>query len=448
MKPRIPTFSPGRILLGSFLFTISVGTFLLSLPEARTVTMSFWDVFFTATSAVCVAGLKLAPISNFTTFGKCVILALIQIGGLGLMTLSFFLVSLFLNLGMTTQLIAGEILEFKVWSRIKNFLILIIGVTFISEVIGTLLLHPKCQEFADLHNPWFIAFFTSVSAFCNAGITLFEDSLVNFQMSPLSLLTISGLMFSGSIGFIVWYDFAKMLRAYIESFKHPRPSPKFSLHTKLVIYSSVILILFASVVFWILERNNSLSHLDFGHQALNSFFTGISSRGIGFVSFAMEKLRLPTLLLFLPLMLIGASPGSTGSGIKTTTFVIFVATLVSILRNREAVEIRRRQIPNDQIYKVVAIIAIAAFWIFGITFILLITEESFTFFQIFFESVSAFGCCGLSTGITPGLSLTGKIILIITMLIGRIGSFTLVLALRKRKEKHLYQYPKERVMIG
>ena len=147
-------------------------------------------------------------------------------------------------------------------------------------------------------------------------------------------------------------------------------------------------------------------------------------------------------------MFIGASPGSTGSGIKTTTAVIFIATVFAILKNRESVEIRGRRIPHDQIYKVVALVALALLWIFGVTFTLLLTEPQFNFIQIFYQAVSTFSCCGLSTGITPEFSKVGKLILIATMFIGRIGSLTLVLALRKKSTKHSYKFPEERVMIG
>ncbi len=445
MNSKIPSFSPGRILLGSFLFAMGIGTFLLSLPEARTVDMSFIDILFTTTSSLCVTGLKVVPIDNFTMFGKYVILALIQIGGLGLMTLSFFLASLFLNLGMTTQLLAGQILEFEVWSRIRTFLILIIGITFSCEFIGTIILYTQFKHIPTIDSPWFYAFFHSISAFCNAGISLFENSFINFQHNPIVLISIICLMTAGSIGFIVWYDFIRIIKGH---FKQDKNVIKFSLHTKLVIWASVILIVNGTIAIWFLEKGNLLLGLSLKQQVLNSLFTSISARGVGYLTVDINHALLPTLFLFLPLMFIGASPGSTGSGIKTTTFVIFIATVSAILRNRESVEIRGREIPNDQVYKVMAIVAIAIFWIFIITFLLLLSEPTLEFIQVFFETVSAFGCTGLSTGITSILSSIGKIILIITMLIGRIGSLTLVLALRKNTQKHLYQYPKERVMIG
>lgn len=444
---RLREFSPGRLLVLSFLFAIVSGTILLSLPQARLVPIRFIDLAFTAVSATCVTGLNVVPLSSFTFFGKCVILALIQIGGLGLMTLSLFLASLVLNLGVATRFIAGEILEFEIWGRVRYFVGLIVTLTFSAELIGTILLYFQLP--APVHESRiFYAFFHSISAFCNAGISLSDSSLIHLKEFHAALFTLSCLMFAGSIGFIVWYDIARFLRSWLKSFEQKRRIMPLTLHSKLAFYSSIALIAAPTLVIFVLERTHALASLSTKSAAWNSFFTAISSRGIGFATIDFQTAQPATLLLCIPLMLIGASPGSTGSGIKTTTFVVFIAAVFSIVKNRSSVEISGRRIPNNQIYKVMAIVALACTWIFSILFALLLTDASLGTMNLLFETVSAFGCSGISTGITPKISLYGKSLLMITMLAGRIGSLTLVLALRKRPEKHLYTYPEERIMIG
>ncbi len=449
IKIRPTNFSPGRIVLLSFFFVISIGTFLLSLPQAREVNMLFTDILFTAVSTTCVTGLSVVPVSSFTLFGKCIILAMIQIGGLGLMTLSFFLASLFLNLGIASRLMAGQLLEFEFWSKVRYFLLLIIGLTFSFELLGTIYLYFQFKGTPGIEDPLFAAFFHSISAFCHAGISLFDDNLITFATKPLMLLGLGTLMLAGSLGFVVWYDIASLIKKTIQNkLKGTAQLCRLSLHSKLVLLSTILLTLTGAILIWLLEYNNIFKGISHIKSLSNSLFMSLSARSIGFKTINLSQAHLPTLFLLLPLMFIGASPGSTGSGIKTTTFIVFVATVFSIMQNRPFVELGGRRIPHDQIYKVMAIVALALFWIFSTTFILLITEPDCNFMQILLESVSAFGTCGISTGITPYLSKIGKFTLMTTMLVGRAGSLTLVLALRKKATKHLYEYPEERIMIG
>ncbi len=447
-KPKIFHVSPGRIILYSFMGVISVGTFLLSLPYARLVHVSLLDLFFTAASTTCVTGLKVVPMSSFSFFGKCVILGLIQIGGLGLLTLSFFLASFFLNLRIATRLIAGEIFEFEIWGRIRHYLTLIVGITVICESIGTFVLYRQFIDTPCDEGPFFIALFHSVSAFCNAGITIFDNNLIGYGHLPFLLITLSVLMFIGSIGFMVWYDWVRRAFAFVSSLHGTREHVRSSLHTKIAVYSSALLIIAGGLLIWSIEHDHLFSNFSGVNQIVNSFFYAICARGPGFYTTQITDASLATLFISLIFMFIGASPGSMGSGIKTTVFVVFVATVASIVRNRSSVEIGGRRIPHDQVYKVMAIVALGMFWIFLSTFIILLLERNVSFLQVLFETVSAFGTCGLSTGITKSLSSISKITLVGTMLIGRIGALTLVLALRKKEEKHLYQYPEERILIG
>jgi trk system potassium uptake protein len=442
-------FSPGRILLLSIIFVIGIGTFLLTLPQARQIEMSLIDIFFTSTSATCVTGLHVVKMSSFTLFGKSIILALIQIGGLGLMTLSFFFASIFLNLGIATRFMAGKILEFEVWSKVKYFLLLIISITLTCEILGAIYLYFQFKGCSGGEEPIFSAIFHSVSAFCNAGLSLYDNSLISYAQKPLMLAGFAVLMFAGSIGFVVWYDLLKILKSFINKLRGVYKFFSLSLHTKIVLISTITITIFGGIAIWLLERHNAFSGISYLTTVPNALFCSLSARSVGFQTINYASANLSTLFFLIPLMFIGAAPGSTGSGIKITTFVIFIATVFSIMRGRSSVELGGRSIPHDQIYKVLAIIALATFWIFASTFVLLIVESDFTFMQILFESISAFGTCGFSTGITPQLTKIGKLILITTMLVGRIGSLTLVLAIRKRTKKiQTYQYPEERIMIG
>ncbi len=447
--PRLAHISPGRILLMSFLFVIGVGTFLLWLPISRVVDIPFLDLLFTSVSATCVTGLHVLSMSYFTFFGKCVILALIQIGGLGLMTLSFFLISLIMNLRFITKLIAGQILEFELFSKIKTFLTLIIGMTVVSELIGAIFLYFPFRQIFETKKAIFYAVFHSVSAFCNSGTCLFENSLAQHTQTPLVLIPISLLIFVGGVGFIVWYEIINLIGNTIKNFKtEERKKMCISLHTKVVLTTTFILILMGAFFFMFLEQNSTMQGMGTFNKIVNSFFMSITTRTAGFNTLNTAQLSLPTLFTFIILMFVGTSPNSTGSGIKTTTFALFLKTIGTFVKNKPSVEMYGRRIPSELIAKTTVIVALAMSWIGITTFILLLTEPKFSFMQIFFESVSAFSTTGLSTGITPYLSQAGKALLMISMLIGRIGSLTLALALTVRKEIQLYRYPEERVIIG
>lgn len=445
--------SPGRVLLFSYLFIISAGTFLLYLPQSRLVDIPLIDLFFTSASCTCVTGIKVVPLSYFTNFGKAVILCLIQLGGIGLMTLSLFFVSLFLNLGMATRMMASEMFEFK-WSKIKTFITTIVGLTFTIELLATLYFYFPFRKLFPAKTALFYAFFHAVSAFCNTGLTLFEDGLRVFQNDTIFLSIIGFLVFTGSIGFVVWFELLDKCKGLYRAWKNKTAVPSFSLHTKIVLTTSAIVIVAGTMITWLLERNNTLEGVTVSRGIFYSFFNTVSLRSAGFKFFPVAQLMPATLLIFLIIMYIGGSPGSIGGGIKTTTFALFIATMVTIVRNRDEVEIFGRKIPQDQIYRAISIIVLSTAWIFLTTFILLAFEAgtgdgtSFNFIQIFFEVVSAFSLCGLHSGVSASLSSIGKILILSTMLLGRIGTLTLVFALWSRKKKPLYRYPEERIVIG
>jgi trk system potassium uptake protein len=436
--------TPGRVILFSFLFIIAIGTFLLSLPISQSVPIAFIDSLFIATTATCVSGLSSVPMSNFTPFGQTVIIGLMQVGGLGLMTFSFFFISLFLNLGMTTQLLAGKILDFRSWTKIRNFLIIIISTTFIAELIGAILLYFPLRERFTSGKAAFYAVFHSVSAFCNAGLDLLGDGVVSFQTRPRVLFIFAALTVAGGLGFFVWFELATKLKAFLKK----REAFRLLLHAKITLVTTSSLIVIGTIATWLLERHGSLKHLSDYHSFFVSLFNSASIRSAGFQFFYLQDATQAILLLFIVLMYIGANSGSTGGGIKTTTFATFAATMVAIVRNRKDVEFFGRTIPQTIVYSAIAIVFLSTVWIIIATFLLLITDLNFSLIQLIFETVSAFGTCGLSTGITSGLSTYGKLIIIATMIFGRVGSLTIALAFSSERKKQLYRYPEERIAIG
>ncbi len=446
---KISKISPGRILLVSLLFVIFTGAILLALPMSRVVDVSFIDILFTSVTSTCVTGLLTVPMSYFSFFGQCVILALIQIGGLGLMTLSIFMVSLVLNLSFTTKIFAGQILDFEFWGKIKNFLKMIIGFTIIIEAIGAFLLYISFSKILPSDKALFYAIFHSVSAFCNTGISLFEPGMFCVKQHWLTLSTMATLILFGGVGFIVWYEFGNNIIISIKNWWREEPKKMVtSLHTKVVLFMSSILVFSGAVLFYFLERTNSLKDLGLFDQIINAFFMSVATRTAGFDPICISRLGLPIIFIFLILMFIGASPSSTSGGIKVTTFTIFLATIIATIRNKDSVEIFGRNIPSEQIFKTSVIFSLSLTLVCFSTFLMLITDPQFSVIQIMFEVVSAFATVGFSTGITPFLSISGKLILSVLMIIGRLGALTLVLALRKTQEKQLYKYPDERVLLG
>lgn len=442
-RKKIAKFSPGRIILYSLLGTIILGTLLLSLPIAQRQPVSLLDIFFTATSVTTVTGLIVQPLTHFTLFGQLIIFLLLQIGGLGLITMTLFIISLFVNFGLTTQLLVGQMLELESWKNIRELIIFIIKIAFLTEIIGAIVTFIAIYNDFPLHHALFYALFHSVSAFCNAGLSLFPDGMAGYQDNSFLLVTTMFLMLIGGLGFITIHE----IMSYIESL---RSKKRFclSLNSKIVLYAIVVLFSSFAISFWFLERPHTLRHLPWHLAFINTLFNALSYKSTGFSTVSAVDLQFATLFLTMIISFIGSSPGSTGSGIKTTTLTIFLATIKSAITGKPDVEIRNRNIAKDQVNKALAIITLSVAWICFTTFCLLITEPHWEFLDILFEVVSAFATLGLSTGVTPYLSTTGKLFISLTMIIGRIGALTFLLALRKHSEPKDFSYPKERVMLG
>jgi trk system potassium uptake protein len=437
--------TPGRLILFSLLAACGCGTLLLMLPCAQLLPVKLSDALFTAISATSVTGLLTVPLDSFTLFGQIVILALIQIGGLGLITLSIFLISFFLELGLGTQLLAGQLYELESWRGARRLITFIVGITAILELAGTLaLLYILPAEYTGLHRV-FYALFHAVSSFCNAGFVIFPSGIASFKSNISFLLITLILVAVGGFGFISLHE---IIRRFARTGENKRRHVHISLHTQVTIITTVLITLLTSLTLWVLEYQHTFAHQPFFTTLINVVFDALCARSAGFTTLDTASIRLPTLFIIMIVSFIGSSPGSTGSGIKTTTFAIFIATIRAVISGRLAVSLKGRRIPNDQVFKAMAVFSLSLTWISIILFALLLTEEGWHFIDIMFETFSAFANLGLSTGITPYLSIEGKWSVMLMMIIGRIGSLTLLIALKRRQDGIDVRYPEERLILS
>ena len=448
-----------RLIFLSFLGTILAGAFLLTLPFATQTPgcMNVVDALFTAASATCVTGLIVVDTgSYFTPFGKTVILVLIQLGGLGIMTMStFFLIMLGRRLTMKDRITMKDTLGEKEIKGVKGLILMIVGMTILLEAIGAALL--TLRFFRVYHYPINKAIihgiFHSVSAFCNAGFSLYHDSLMRFGGDWAITGIMGGLVLLGGIGFVVWYN---LTHWYFWRRDRTRRG-RLRLQTKIALATSGILLVIMFLFLLAVEWNNTLEGLTVGEKICRSMFQAITPRTRGFNTMPIDRLNPATLWITIVMMFIGASPGSTGGGIKTCTFAVILATVYRMVTGRRQVVIRKKSIAEHISTKAISIAVISLVVIF-IACTLLLLVESTTSRQycgnsymgsLIFESVSAFGTVGLSVGVTPHLSYLGKIVIILTMYVGRIGPLTLALLIgRKVQPPAVIRYPEESVMVG
>ncbi len=435
---------PAQTMMMGFMLLIAVGTLLLSLPQmvADPSQISIIDALFTATSASTVTGLTLAPISEFyRPTGIWVILFLIQMGGLGIMTFGvlFSLVSnqrIKIRHAVTLQ----GVLETESVGTVRKEIGLIFFLTLIIETVGAVLFWFFLPE--ETEQPVFSSIFHAVSAFCNAGFSLFPDNLEGF-VGHISLnVVVCVLVILGGIGFPVLNN----LLSY-PFYKKDRTGWRLSFHSKMVLSVSGGLLVIGTIGIYILEFNGVLSPLAWYEKWMASFFHSVTARTAGFNTLNIGEFSDATLYLLLMLMWIGGSPASTAGGIKTTTFAVMLATLKTMLNQREEVSFFQRSLSSQAVQKALSI-AFTSSALLAILLLLLLFTEGGYFKEIMFESVSAFNTVGLSTGITSELGPVGKLIIIVTMFVGRIGSLTLAFSLAERISKGKYTYPEERVIIG
>jgi potassium uptake TrkH family protein len=443
---------PSGLLALSFIFIIISGTGLLLLPEMTVSGIRPIDALFTSTSACCVTGLVVVDTATcFTLKGKSIIMLLIQVGGLNIISFATLFATFYRNsTGVRMQSLIKDMVSTDKLSNTRLLLRKIFLYSIYIEISGALLLFitwPNELIFKGIGEKIYFSVFHAVSAFNNAGFGLFTDNLyeITVRHAYNLQLVISALIFLGGIGFIVLEDMFG-LRNIRErrKFKWKR----LQAHSRIALYTSVILIVSGAVIFYLVEYNNSFTGYGIYGSIVSSIFQSVTCRTAGFNTFDFTHLGQPVLIFIMFLMFVGASPGSTGGGIKTTTFSVIIRSAISTIKGRKNVEIVKHTISNATISKAYSIALFSISLIFISTFVLSITEADKNFLSLLFEEISAFGTVGLSTGITSSLSFAGKSIIILTMYIGRIGTLTLALAITKRIVYSKYRYSEINVLVG
>ncbi len=457
-------FNPTLLFVISFIGLVLLGAFLLMLPNSiqHGPPLSFIDALFMATSAVCITGLSVVDVGHtFSFFGQSILLVLIQLGGLGIMTFTGFFGYFFSGgFSFKNQLMYGEILGQNKVGAVINTLLKIISVTLLLELIGAILIFfsvPKSQ-FNTFSDHVFFSVFHAVSAFCNAGFTIVENGFsgTNLKFNYEFQLVLVSLFILGGLGFIIVFNgytyFKRLFNNVYHRLIHGRSFIHkawiISFNARLMAWSSFVLIVLSTLIFLIGEYHHSLQeHQGFLNKFIAALFMGNTSRTSGFSLIELNELSMPIIMSIMILMWIGASPGSTGGGIKNTTFAISLLNIISLARGKDQLEIFKRRISQDSINKAFAIIMLSvlamAIALIGLT----ITDDDKAFRSLVFEVISAYATCGLSLGITPELSDSGKMIITATMFIGRVGFLTLLVAIIKNYKNKSYTYPEEKVLF-
>lgn len=431
-----------QIVMVSFLTTILIGTVLLTFPAATSdgEGASITDALFTATSATCVTGLIVQDTPTyFSTFGQLVILVLIQLGGLGIMTYSAFVAILIGKFSLGQRKFIQEMFEEE--QNLYYMIFYIFKMTLLIELLGAIALFARWYfHFPSAGQAAYFSIFHSISAFCNAGFSLFSDSLVQFIADPVINIIIMSLIIVGGLGFIVVSELTRM--------RHRQGAKaRLSAHSKLVLITSAGLLVAGFFVFFFFEFDKSLMNTSLAGKFWAALFQSVTARTAGFNTVQLNTVSPLTLTVIIVLMFIGASPGSTGGGIKTSTFAILILSVKSMLSGKSRIEFAQRTIPPSAVMKVLALLVMALFLVFTIFTGLLIVEKK-PYLHLLFETVSAFATVGLSLGITPELSIKGKLLITLLMYLGRIGPITFGLALARKSVTGKITYPDAHIMIG
>jgi len=439
------SLSPARILVLSYLFVILAGMFMLKLPKATYDSISWIDALFTSTSAVCITGLTTLNVSEVFTFeGQVFILVLIQLGGLGIITLTSF-IALFIQRGfrLKEQIIVQEILDNENLSSLTSILKAIVLITFVTELAGAIGLYISWKnlglpEFERI----FSAVFHSISAYCNAGFSIFPQGLqtTGYNFNSTSLIVIMILIITGGLGF---YTISDLLG--IGEIKMIRKGG-LTLQSKIILIATFFLIIFGALLVWVIlipEWKN----LPPGRQIMNAFFLSITSRTAGFSTVEIGNVTIPALMVIILLMYIGGAPNSSSGGIKMTTGIILLSSFRAFVKGKNRVEIGWNTITMSTVRRAFIVFVVSIILIFFALFVLSLTEDQY-FFDIVFEVISAFGTVGLSRGITPELTYLGRIMIILVMFAGRIGLFTFAVAMTEEQEVDGYHFPEINLMVG
>ena len=445
--------APQITILG-FISIIFAGAFLLYLPISNTnESLTFLNALFTSTSATCVTGLIVVDTgTQFTGFGQFIILLLIQIGGYGIMTLSTYMIFMFgrklsikMNEGISESFLKLHHYDLK--DLLKSSLILVSGIEI---VIACLLFIQFSQDFPTEKAIWY-SVFHSVSAFCNAGFSLFPDSMMSYADNILVNITLVIAIIAGGIGFFVIID---LINTVMRD-KNPAKR-RISFHSKLVLSVSASLIIIGAVLFFLIEYKHNLSGLNLYQSTIRSLFQSVTTRTAGFNSIDFQQLSNASLFLFILLMFIGGAPGSMAGGIKVTSVGILAVVVISKIRGHNQITLFGRAVSRENLERALSVILLSSALIILFVLILLLTElgglshteSRGMFLEIIFEAVSAFGTVGLSTGITSSLSSAGRVMIILLMIIGRLGPLTVVFAMNNKSDRSGISYPEEKIMIG
>lgn len=453
---------PELMFAYSFLFIILLGAFLLMLPRAHRGNLEFIDALFTSASAVCVTGLTVVDISStLTVTGQIILISLIQIGGIGVMTFtSFIAMSFFSQTSFQDQMALKSILNEESMNNIFRTLFYTLFTTLFIEAAGTYLIWIQIRELNNslIPNKFFFSLFHSISAFCNAGFSTLPDNLCTPIVRNLYGFQswIAALIILGGIGFPIVFNYSRLLNHKIRNlfYKLTGSSRRMPSHvrivsttTRIVIAFTLVLLVGGTILFFVFESNNTLKDLSSGEKLATSFFAAVTPRTAGFNNLPLSSFLPQTIFLTLILMWIGASPMSTGGGIKTTTFAVALKSMYSVIRGKKQVEIANRQLTPENVNRAGAIIFLSILWIGIATTLVSITDPHGTVTQVLFEVTSALSTVGLTLDFTHTLSDTGKIIISITMFVGRVGLITILSGIFHQQPAKTYTYADDTVIL-
>jgi trk system potassium uptake protein TrkH len=454
------SLNPAQLFIATFGLLVVLGTVFLLLPNATHSGISIVDALFTATSAVCVTGLTVVDTANyFTEFGQIVILVLIQIGGIGIMTFASYF-SYFFKGGSTykNQLLLRDMTNSEKIGEVFQALKKVLFLTFFIEILGAVLIYFSISSTLEtsVSERIYFSIFHAISGFCNAGFSTLSNGLFEpgFQFNYSLHLIIASLFILGSIGFPIIFNLFKYLKFYILKKVGVKLNEKpinlmwiVNLNTRIILVTTFFLVIGGTFLFFIFEYSNSLEQHSFFGKLVTSFF-GTTARTSGFNTFDTGGLNLTTLMLLMLLMWIGASPASAGGGIKTSTFAIACLNIINIAKGNDRIEVYGREIADVSVRRSFAIIVLSVISIGMAVFFLSLFEKDFSLLSIIFESVSAYSTTGYSMGITPQLGDIGKLIITMTMFLGRITMLTVLIAFLKKMRYSNYRYPSEEILIN
>jgi len=452
MKKSRFTITTTHYILFSFLIAILVGSVLLTLPisSASGLATPFIDALFTATTATCVTGLVVVPtVSAWSLFGQIVILILIQIGGLGIITIMAS-ITVFLNkkMGLGDRVLLQDAFNLNTLSGLDVFVKKVIKGTFLIEGIGACLYMLVFVPKFGLKGIW-VSIFTSISAFCNAGIDILaENSLCDYALNPIINITTCLLIILGGLGYIVWWDVMRVGKE--KRTKKVRFWRSLTLHSKIVIATTTMLIIVGGILILLFEYNNpnTIGGFSFAEKIEVAMFQSITTRTAGFATVPQENLTNASAIVCLLLMFIGGSPVGTAGGIKTVTFAVVIASALATIRNQKDVNFFGRRITKEVVSKATAVVCMS-FTIMFVSTILLSAVTHADALDVLYETVSATATVGLTRNLTPFLNIYGKLIIIATMYLGRVGPISLAIAFNfKREKKNIIKNPTEEISVG